>query len=113
MGVLQSSASAATGPSLAALPSAAVHWSAPDGAATLLHGDSLELLDALPDASFDLVFADPPYFLSNGGSTCQSGRRVKVDKGGWDKSRGADENHAFNLRWLGACQRLLKPHETI
>lgn len=114
VGVLQSSAPAPAGPSLAAaLPSTSVHWSAPDGVATLLHGDSLALLDALPDASFDLVFADPPYFLSNGGSTCQNGRRVKVDKGGWDKSRGADENHSFNLRWLEACQRLLKPHGTI
>jgi site-specific DNA-methyltransferase (adenine-specific) len=90
-----------------------VHWAAPDGAATLLHGDSLELLDALPEASFDLVFADPPYFLSNGGSTCKNGRRTKVDKGGWDKSRGAEDNHAFNRRWLEACQRLLKPHGTI
>jgi site-specific DNA-methyltransferase (adenine-specific) len=114
VGVLQSSASAAVGPSLAAsLPSAAVHWVAPGEATTLLHGDSLELLEALPEAAFDLVFADPPYFLSNGGTTCQGGRRVKVDKGGWDRSRGADDNHAFNLRWLAACQRLLKPHGTI
>ena len=79
----------------------------------LVQADAVELLDAIPRGSVDLIFADPPYFLSNGGSTCQNGRRVKVDKGGWDKSRGADENHAFNLRWLEACQRLLKPHGTI
>lgn len=123
MGVSPSSASAAAGPSSVAsnplsgptngLPAAAVHWAAPEGAATLLHGDSLELLAALPEASFDLVFADPPYFLSNGGSTCKNGRRAKVDKGGWDRSRGAEDNHAFNLGWLKACQRLLKPNGTI
>jgi len=90
-----------------------VHWEAPGGEATLLHGDSLELMAALPAESFDLIFADPPYFLSNGGSTCKSGRRAKVDKGDWDRSRGVDDNHAFNRRWLEACQRLLTPNGTI
>ena len=95
------------------LPHDAVHWAAPDGGATLLHGDSLEILEALPAESFDLVFADPPYFLSNGGSTCKNGKRAKVDKGKWDRSRGVEDNHAFNHRWLSACQRLLRPHGTI
>jgi site-specific DNA-methyltransferase (adenine-specific) len=90
-----------------------VHWSAPEAAATLLRGDSLELLEALPGASFDLVFADPPYFLSNGGSTCHGGRRARVDKGSWDRACGLEEIHAFNLRWLAACQRVLRPHGTI
>ena len=44
----------------------------------------------------DLIFCDPPYFLSNGGITCQNGRMVKVDKGDWDKSNGAEVNHQFN-----------------
>jgi site-specific DNA-methyltransferase (adenine-specific) len=61
----------------------------------------------------DLIFADPPYFLSNGGITCQSGRMVSVHKGAWDASRGAEENHAFNRSWLAACQRVLKPGGTI
>lgn len=95
------------------LPSDSVHWRSPDGEAALLHGDSLALLAAMPQESFDLVFADPPYFLSNGGTTCKSGRRAKVNKGSWDRSRGVEDNHAFNRRWLEACQRLLKPDGTI
>jgi site-specific DNA-methyltransferase (adenine-specific) len=63
--------------------------------------------------SFDVVFADPPYFLSNGGTTCKNGKRASVNKGKWDQSRGADENHAFNRDWLAACQRVLKPNGTI
>ena len=81
------------------------------------HGDCLEVMDAIgakhPEGCFDLIFADPPYFLSNGGITCHAGRMVKVDKGNWDKSRGADENHNFNREWLRRCQALLKPNGTI
>jgi site-specific DNA-methyltransferase (adenine-specific) len=83
----------------------------------LYHGNCLELLDAIaakyPDGHFDAIFADPPYFLSNGGITCHAGRMVKVDKGDWDKSRGAEENHNFNLEWLKRCQKVLKPNGTI
>jgi len=77
----------------------------------------LELLDVIaakyPEGRFDTIFADPPYFLSNGGITCHAGRMVKVDKGDWDKSRGAEENHNFNLEWLKRCQKVLKPNGTI
>ncbi len=66
-----------------------------------------------PDGIFDLIFADPPYFLSNGGISCHGGKMVKVDKGDWDKSRGAEENHNFNRAWLERCQQLLKPNGTI
>ncbi|MDW8343271.1 MAG: site-specific DNA-methyltransferase [Verrucomicrobiae bacterium] len=83
----------------------------------LYQGDCLEVLDAIaakyPDGCFDMIFADPPYFLSNGGITCYAGRMVKVDKGDWDKSRGAEENHNFNRAWLERCQRVLKPNGTI
>ena len=54
----------------------------------LVQGDCLASLERLPPHSVDLCFADPPYMLSNGGSTCQSGKRVSVDKGAWDVSRG-------------------------
>ena len=76
-------------------------------------GDCLEILAAVPENSVDLVFADPPYFLSNGGITCHAGRMVSVNKGDWDKSRGADANHAFNTAWLAAAQRVLKPNGSI
>jgi site-specific DNA-methyltransferase (adenine-specific) len=83
----------------------------------LYHGNCFELLDAIaakyPDGRFDVVFADPPYFLSNGGITCHAGKMVKVDKGGWDKSRGPELNHEFNLEWLRRCQRVLKHNGSI
>lgn len=75
----------------------------------LYHGDSLELLEQMEPGQFDMIFADPPYFLSNDGMTCKNGRMVSVNKGKWDKSLGVQDNHEFNLRWLAACQRLLKP----
>jgi site-specific DNA-methyltransferase (adenine-specific) len=88
-----------------------VRHAAPDF--RLVKGDCLKTLAALPDASVDLIFADPPYFLSNGGTTCAGGKRVAVHKGGWDASRGVNQDHAFNLAWLSACQRVLKPSGTI
>ncbi len=83
----------------------------------LYHGNCLELLDAIaakyPEGRFDAIFADPPYFLSNGGITCHAGKMVKVDKGDWDVSRGPELNHEFNREWLLRCQRVLKPNGTI
>ena len=79
----------------------------------IYQGDCLEILAQLPESCIDLIFADPPYFLSNGGITCHAGRMVSVNKGEWDRSRGPDANHEFNRAWLGACQRVLKPHGTI
>ncbi len=79
----------------------------PDGRCRLYLGDCLDLLPRVPDASVDLIFADPPYFLSDGGTTCHSGRRVRVDKGAWDVPLGPDGIHDFNLRWLRECQRVL------
>ena len=80
---------------------------------TLLKGDSLELLEQMEPGQFDMIFADPPYFLSNDGVTCKSGRMVSVNKGRWDRSEGIEANHRFNMRWLAACQRLLKPNGSI
>jgi site-specific DNA-methyltransferase (adenine-specific) len=89
------------------------YWRAPDGRARLIQGDSLEVLEQLPEQSLEVIFADPPYFLSNNGTTCQAGKRVSVNKGKWDASMGAQDNHAFNKRWLAACQRLLSKDGTI
>ncbi len=83
----------------------------------LYQADCLEFMDILikkyPEGIFDMIFADPPYFLSNGGITCHAGKMTKVDKGEWDKSKGVNENHEFNLSWLSRCQKLLKPNGTI
>jgi site-specific DNA-methyltransferase (adenine-specific) len=79
----------------------------------IFQGDCLEILAAIPENCVDLIFADPPYFLSNDGITCHAGRMVSVNKGEWDRSRGPDSNHEFNRAWLAACQRVLKPNGTI
>lgn len=74
---------------------------------TLIHGDSFEILPKHKN-SFDLIFADPPYFLSNDGLSIQSGKIVSVNKGEWDKSENIDEIDEFNLRWLSLAKNALK-----
>ena len=76
-------------------------------------GNALDLLAQLPAESVDCVWTDPPYMLSNGGITCVAGRMVSVDKGEWDKSRGLEADHEFNLQWTRECYRVLKPTGTI
>ena len=94
-------------------PSPDLAWSSPDGIDRLYRGDALEVLARLPDESVDCVWTDPPYLLSNGGVTCFAGRRVSVNKGDWDQSRGVEEDHQFNVAWTAACRRVLKPAGTI
>ncbi|MFC1708814.1 DNA-methyltransferase [Candidatus Omnitrophota bacterium] len=79
----------------------------------LYKADCLEILSQIPEGSIEMIFADPPYFLSNGGITCHAGKMVSVNKGKWDKSQGVEENHEFNRKWLAACQRVLTPNGTI
>lgn len=76
-------------------------------------GDCLEVLGKFKPESVDMVFADPPYNLSNGGFSCQAGRMVSVNKGEWDKSRGVDGDFDFHTAWISACRRVLKPNGTI
>lgn len=78
----------------------------------LVHGDSFEVLPQF-DFQFDMIFADPPYFLSNGGISVQSGEIVCVDKGDWDKGMPADDINAFNLKWISLCREKLKKNGTI
>lgn len=83
----------------------------------LFHANCIEFMDMIaakfPEGKFDMIFADPPYFLSNGGITCHAGKMVRVDKGQWDKSNGPEMNHEFNIAWLSRCQKVLKPNGTI
>ena len=83
-----------------------------DRAFTLLHGDSIELLSQF-EFKFDMIFADPPYFLSNGGISVQSGKIVCVDKGEWDKGKTAEQIVSFNREWLRLCRDKLKENGTI
>jgi site-specific DNA-methyltransferase (adenine-specific) len=79
---------------------------------TLLSGDCIELIKQF-DFKFDMVFADPPYFLSNGGISIQNGQPVCVDKGDWDKSDGYISVNDFNYQWLNAIRDKLKDNGTI
>lgn len=79
----------------------------------LYHGNSIELLKDFPKEAFDMIFADPPYFLSSGSFTCQNGKMVSVKKGDWDMSNGHQQNFQFHFDWINACKRVLKPNGTI
>lgn len=78
----------------------------------LVKGNCIEILSVL-DFQFDMIFADPPYFLSNGGISVQSGKQVCVNKGGWDKSQGFENDNEFNRKWLTVCRERLKENGTI
>ncbi len=80
---------------------------------TLLQGDMLDVLEKITDLSIDMIFADPPYNLSNDGFTCQGGRMVSVNKGEWDRSAGPAADFEFHKTWIAACHRKLRPGGTI
>ncbi len=65
------------------------------------------------DFQFDMVFADPPYFLSNGGLTIENGKVVSVNKGEWDKSFGFEYINDFNRKWLSLIREKMKEDATI
>ena len=80
---------------------------------TLYQGNCIQVLGAIPEDSIDMIFADPPYFLSNGSITCHGGKMVSVKKAEWDVSAGVEENFQFHREWIGACKRILKPTGTL
>ena len=79
----------------------------------LYHDDCLKILEDIPENTFDMIFADPPYMLSNGGITCQNGKVVSVNKGKWDESQGFEQDFEFHKKWLSACKRVLKKNGTL
>lgn len=80
---------------------------------TLLHSNCMEMLKEIENNSIDAIFADPPYFLSNGGISVQSGKQVCVDKGDWDKGGTPEHIYQFNKQWLSLCRSKLKDNGTI
>lgn len=88
------------------------YYKSPNNDFTLIQGDCVNTLSKF-SFGFDMVFADPPYFLSDGGISYQSGRVVCVDKGEWDKPVPPEEMDAFNLKWLSACREHMKDNATI
>jgi len=81
--------------------------------AMLYHADSMRLLPKLESEAIDMIFADPPYFLSDGGISCSGGKQVSVNKGEWDKALSVKDKHAFNRRWIRMCKRVLHPNGSI
>lgn len=79
----------------------------------LYNDDSINFLSKLPENSIDMIFADPPYNLSNGGFSIHAGRMVSVNKGDWDVSKGFKDDYEFHYNWLEACKRVLKPNGTL
>jgi len=79
----------------------------------LILGDTFSILKKIKPESIDMIFADPPYFLSNGGITCHSGRMVSVDKANWDKVSSIEEKYKFNQLWIRLCKKALAPNGSI
>lgn len=84
-----------------------LYWN--DGENSLYKSDVMEVLGLLPSDMVDCVWTDPPYFLSDGGTTNRSGKRVKVDKGEWDAPRSHQEHFSWYLQWIQECYRVLRP----
>ena len=78
----------------------------------LFKGDCFEILPKFK-GEFDLIFADPPYFLSNDGLSIQSGKIVSVNKGDWDKGCGIDEIDKFNIKWLALAKDALTDNGSV
>ena len=79
----------------------------------LYQADCLEFLPKVKENSIDMIFADPPYLLSNGRFTVHAGKMVSVNKGQWDVSNGLKKDWEFHLAWIKECHRVLKPGGTI
>jgi site-specific DNA-methyltransferase (adenine-specific) len=79
----------------------------------LVKGSCFEMLTSLEKESFSIIFADPPYFLSDGGISLKNGKMVKVDKGKWDKAIGIQEKINYNRKWISLCKPLLKKDGSI
>jgi len=79
----------------------------------IYNDDCIKIMKTLKEKTIDMVFADPPYFLSNGGLSIHSGKVVSVNKGEWDKASNYEDVSKFNYKWLNECYRLLKDGGTI
>ncbi len=82
----------------------------------LIHDDTFKVLSKMKKETVDMIFADPPYFLSNDGVTCRGGEMVSVNKADWDKIGDittVNEKHKFNRKWLRLCYKVLKPNGSI
>jgi modification methylase len=78
-------------------------------AETIIHGECIEALRAMPDKSVDLVFADPPYNLQLGGDLLRpDNSKVDAVDDHWDQFESFAAYDKFSREWLTECQRVLK-----
>ena len=84
-----------------------------DGTFCLIKGNTFKELKKIEDKTFDMIFSDPPYFLSSNGITFSGGKMISVNKGIWDKSLSVKEKHKFNKKWIKECYRILKDNGTL
>lgn len=75
-------------------------------------GDSTDVIDVI-NGKVDMIFADPPYFLSKGKTLHINGQWKKFDRGDWDREKSLDDINEFNLKWLESCRKILKENGTI
>ena len=79
----------------------------------IYNGDSFKLVKQIDEKTIDMIFADPPYFLSSGGISCHSGKQVPVNKGDWDTALSISDKIKYNRKWIKECRRVLKDNGTI
>ena len=79
----------------------------------LYQGDSFKLLKQIEPKSVNMIFADPPYFLSSGGISCQNGKQVSVNKGEWDYSKTIEDRLKYHSKWIALCRNVLDDNGTI
>ncbi len=78
----------------------------------LLEGDCLTVIPQIEN-DVDMIFADPPYFLSNGGQTVKNGKIQSVNKGDWDKLISDNDAYVFTYEWLSAVRDKMADNATI
>lgn len=78
----------------------------------LYNGDTNSVLSEM-NMQVDMIFADPPYFLSNQKKTTQFGKEKIRDKGEWDRVISWEEINAFSKAWISKCRSVLKENGTI
>jgi len=88
------------------------YFKSQDRAFTLINEDTFNILPEF-DFKFDMIFADPPYFLSNDGLTVKNGKIQSVNKGEWDKNQDFHSVNEFNKQWLSLVRDKMKPNATI
>ncbi|MSD83786.1 site-specific DNA-methyltransferase [Lactobacillus curvatus] len=83
-----------------------------DDLVKLINCDTFECMRRFPDRSVDVIIADPPYFLSNGGFSNSGGKQVSVDKGDWDRSKDINPEK-FYTKFIKESYRILKDNGTM